>query len=631
MIIPVFVLLLYSAYAFDLPLYTLPATINGVTYQHGAIQVDDNGGTVWYYNQTPGQQLYMCPCQCPLPLNPTVYPPYNRWDIFFTEATYCTFSLNSSMTDCTWDTASNSNFGIGIGAYAFINGDGGQAYSDMDWVNTDSGLCSQGTLFKSSNWNFSPSDGLVAYWSFDNCDATDDSGNGHDGTIYGNPQCVDGEKGKGYSFDGVDDYIEVPHSDQLNPTEAVTISLWARELSDSPAYSSLIYKAGGEPVGWCGDRVYSLWTRNDKGIHFTSTPEGSSNQTPCDSAGSLYSLNEFVHVVGVIDTVNHTMSAYVNGNKVSSCEYDGDQIRSGTYPLRIGGHFHYISDQFNFNGVIDEVRIYNRALTEAEIQALYRSFTLSFPLSGHSAYTANISSVLDHSGPFYNEAGHINNVIIAYTGEEARCEYGAEEYLGRGRYRHYTEGTRELQRICNNTSRTGTWGYMKEDHSEVTIPGQGNYLWYDGHPGYDYPIVTDIIAPADGILCISTNVTNRPQRGDNLWRDVNNCLYGNDPINGTNYRNRKTTTSWDGWHTFYIVHNVDNYTTWYLHSERLDPTVQNSILNNGYAEVTRGQTVARVGNYGTGGSHLHFEVRQGDRTIIDPYGWGSDPILWSDR
>ena len=213
--------------------------------------------------------------------------------------------------------------------------------------------------------------GLVAYWSFDNCDATDDSGNGHNGTIYGNPQCVDGEKGKAFSFDGQDDYIEVPHSDSLNPTDAVTISLWAKELNDSPAYSSLIYKAGGEPVGWCGDRVYTLWTRTDKGIHFTSTPEGSSNQIICDSAGSLYSLNEFVHIVGVIDTVNYTMSTYVNGNKVSSCEYYGDQIRSGTYPLRIGGHFHYAGDQFNFNGIIDEVRIYSRALTEAEIQALY--------------------------------------------------------------------------------------------------------------------------------------------------------------------------------------------------------------------------------------------------------------------
>jgi hypothetical protein len=47
-------------------------------------------------------------------------------------------------------------------------------------------------------------DGLVAHWSR----ATDNSGNGHDGTLGGNPQCVDGVKGKAFSFDGVDDFIQ---------------------------------------------------------------------------------------------------------------------------------------------------------------------------------------------------------------------------------------------------------------------------------------------------------------------------------------------------------------------------------------------------------------------------------------
>jgi len=252
-------------------------------------------------------------------------------------------------------------------------------------------------------------------------------------------------------------------------------------------------------------------------------------------------------------------------------------------------------------------------------------FKLSFPLKDNNPYTVNTASVLDHSGPFYNEVSHTNNVIKAYTGEEARCEYGAAEYLGSRRYRYYMEGTRELARICSNSNRSGTWGYMKEDHSGITIPGQGNYLWYDGHPGYDYPVVTDIVAPEDGILCISTSVTSKPKKVNSPWRDVNKCPYGNDPINGRNGK----ATSWDGWHTFYIVHNIDNYTTWYLHSAYLDNAVQNSILNDGYASVTKDQTIARVGNYGTGGPHLHFEVRKGDRNIVDPYGWGSDPVLWN--
>ena len=62
--------------------------------------------------------------------------------------------------------------------------------------------------------------GLVAYWSFDNCDATDDSGNGHDGKIFGNPECVEGISGKALLFNEEDgdngcgqpggDYIVLP-------------------------------------------------------------------------------------------------------------------------------------------------------------------------------------------------------------------------------------------------------------------------------------------------------------------------------------------------------------------------------------------------------------------------------------
>ena len=218
--------------------------------------------------------------------------------------------------------------------------------------------------------SYTLNDGLVAYYPF-NGNADDESGNGNHGTI-NNAVFVGGKLGLGLEFSGdLSSYVEVPHSDSLSPSTAITISLWARENTASPAYSSLIYKAGGEPIGWCGDRTYSLWTTSSAGIHLASTPEGSTNQTYCNSPSGVYGLGEFFHVVGVINTTDHTMRTYVNGVKVQECPYAGDQIRSGNYPLRIGGHFHYGGDQYNFNGIIDEVRIYNRALSEAEVYQLY--------------------------------------------------------------------------------------------------------------------------------------------------------------------------------------------------------------------------------------------------------------------
>jgi pimeloyl-ACP methyl ester carboxylesterase len=218
-------------------------------------------------------------------------------------------------------------------------------------------------------------DGLVAYYPF-NGNANDESGNGNNGISYGNPESVNGKKGMAFSFDG-SNYVEIPHSDVFNISKAITISLWAKEYSNTPGYSSLIYKAGEEPTGTFNDRVFSLWTTNDLGIHFTSTPNGSTSQNICNTPSNSYISGEFVHIVAVIDAENNkTMTIYINGIKKSTCIYVGN-IRSGNYPLRIGGHFHTLGDQFNFNGIIDEVSIYNRALTEQEIQKLYESTSQS--------------------------------------------------------------------------------------------------------------------------------------------------------------------------------------------------------------------------------------------------------------
>jgi hypothetical protein len=213
-------------------------------------------------------------------------------------------------------------------------------------------------------------DGLVAYYSFSG-NANDESGNANHGAIH-NAIFVDGKFGYGLEFSGsYDSYVEVPHNDSLTPSYAITISLWAKVLNSSGGYASLIYKAGEEPtsVGF-RDRIYSLWSHS-QGLHFTSTPDGASSQIQCNSPSDLYGLDEFVHFAGVIDTANHTMTIYFNANMVQNCSYFGDKIRGGNYPLRIGGHFHTLFDQFNFNGVIDEVRIYNRALSETEIRELY--------------------------------------------------------------------------------------------------------------------------------------------------------------------------------------------------------------------------------------------------------------------
>lgn len=211
-------------------------------------------------------------------------------------------------------------------------------------------------------------DGLVAYYRFEG-DARDSSGNGSDGAVFG-PTFEPGKNGLGSRFTG-SSYIEVPHKDNLSPRSALSVSAWVKVFGYPTWHSAVVYK-GGEPPTNDGfrDRAYSLWMTRDRGVHFTSTPEGASSQIRCDSPGSLYKLDEFVHVAGVVDTLNQHMVIYVNGKKVQDCAYAGSAIRGGNHPLRIGGPFYSLGDQSGLDGVIDEVRIYDRALSDQEIQVL---------------------------------------------------------------------------------------------------------------------------------------------------------------------------------------------------------------------------------------------------------------------
>jgi len=243
-------------------------------------------------------------------------------------------------------------------------------------------------------------EGLVAYYAFEG-NAEDSSGNGHHGTVH-EATYVDGKFGMGLAFTGADtSYVEVLHSDLLTPSDAVTISLWFKVYSYINSYACLVYKAGEQPTAnGFRDRCYSLWSRSSQSIHLTSTPEGASSQIQCN--GGSYELDYFVHLAAVIDSVSHTMTIYIDGVKVQECPYSGDAIRGGAYPLRIGGPFKTLGDQSGLNGVIDEVAIFNRVLSEYEIDQLYMMFACA---------------------PDYNHDGVINGKDVSDKRKDMELEF----------------------------------------------------------------------------------------------------------------------------------------------------------------------------------------------------------------
>jgi len=221
---------------------------------------------------------------------------------------------------------------------------------------------------------------LVGYWPLDG-NAVDMSGNNLLGTVTDAAFLVD-PFGLGLSVNGnLDSMVEVPPNNLLAPSNAVAISLWFNQRSAVGQFACLAYKAARLPgsVPGFGDRSYSLWVLpGGGGLHFTSTGDGQPGQAAIYTGTGLFTLNQWVNAVGVVDTSSHLMSLYLNGNLAGQVPYPGNSIIAGNYPFQVGAPVEPLTggDQTGFDGIINEVRVYNRALSSNEVVQLFNSRTV---------------------------------------------------------------------------------------------------------------------------------------------------------------------------------------------------------------------------------------------------------------
>jgi hypothetical protein len=205
------------------------------------------------------------------------------------------------------------------------------------------------------------STGLVAYYPF-NGNANDESGNGNNGTVYGATLTTDrfGHPSSAYSFDGLNDYIGVPHSNSLNLTGDYTISAWIFQKSaftDSRCGYRILDKAtAGSCDGWVFDTCDSnSWTGRKIRMDVSC---------PWSTSNTAYSLNEWHHVVGTVNNLHITF--YLDGQQDGEGAVAATPINSLDLYIAASHNNYYF-----FDGLIDDMRIYNRALSQAEINELY--------------------------------------------------------------------------------------------------------------------------------------------------------------------------------------------------------------------------------------------------------------------
>jgi hypothetical protein len=207
--------------------------------------------------------------------------------------------------------------------------------------------------------------GLVAYYPF-NGNANDESGNGNNGTVYGATLTTNrfDVANNAYSFNGTSNYIEVSDNPILRFENSFSISLWVSVASLSHILYN--YTLIDKPLGpLCSDSYTIYW---NSGYTMNS---GYCNLSDCrNNISGPLDLNTWYNTIWVFDKTLDVETLYINGNLISSqpisitIEYD-------THTLTMGKGICYEADQEFLDGKLDDIRFYNRALTETEIQQLY--------------------------------------------------------------------------------------------------------------------------------------------------------------------------------------------------------------------------------------------------------------------
>ncbi|WP_341225730.1 LamG-like jellyroll fold domain-containing protein [uncultured Arcticibacterium sp.] len=213
-------------------------------------------------------------------------------------------------------------------------------------------------------------DGLVAYYPF-NGNANDESGNGHNGIIDGATLTADkygefGSSGKALNFDG-DDVMRIPnlYNAATQPLNNVTYSLWFKPNQNYGAadfYSLIIRSTDAGFTDMIGKPDFGSAENNKFQFYMFTGDYVLNKATTID-----FIANVWYHVVAARD--DNTTKIYLNAVKEGEVTYTNPSI---FYPdLYLGGHKTF--NRWYFNGALDDLRIYNRALSDAEIQAIYNA------------------------------------------------------------------------------------------------------------------------------------------------------------------------------------------------------------------------------------------------------------------
>jgi hypothetical protein len=291
--------------------------------------------------------------------------------------------------------------------------------------------------------SYVPSNGLVGWWPF-NGNANDESGNGNNGTIYGASLSTDRNNysNAAYNFNGSSNYILIPNNNNLN-SNYITISIWFNTSSKS--FGSLIYKTNSSAINEQYSCVVNyptndntIWSiKNGNNCNKPGMGWQSTNLNSNISDGNWHQL---------ILTYNGSVSnIFLDQKLVSISSFNSSVIDVCGGDINIGKGYNSV---YMFNGKIDDIGIWNRALDSNEVKLLYNGCNKSITIqpenqgmfNGNALFTCASNDTLltyqwqSNSGMGWNNLSNagqyngvntdsliINNVSTANNNQLFRC------------------------------------------------------------------------------------------------------------------------------------------------------------------------------------------------------------------
>jgi hypothetical protein len=157
---------------------------------------------------------------------------------------------------------------------------------------------------------------------------------------------VDGKHGKALLFDGTLEYVEISDAAQYANSDQISISMWVNVLSQDQEWEDFFSKEG--------DRIETA-TVGSKGMWWFGT-----------STNNIFNFNEWNHITLISSYSQNKTWFYFNGIQVSNSPNSYTSLPFNAGPIKIGG----LNGQI-FNGIIDDVALWNRSLAPQEILKLY--------------------------------------------------------------------------------------------------------------------------------------------------------------------------------------------------------------------------------------------------------------------